>query len=87
MIGKKKQMEIIMPLGGMAWEILSKYYGLEDKGKTITEVIKGLPEERFYKIGDTFLIPNFHPASHVDPKIIDRQFRKFWEIAMKEIIV
>ncbi len=83
-----KQIEIvdpklIMPLGGMAWESLAKYFRL-DYGKTITEVINNLPSEGYIKVKDIYIIPNFHPASHVDPKIIDKQFAKIWEIVKQE---
>jgi hypothetical protein len=76
--------KIIMPLGGMAWEILSKYYNLQVFGKTITEVINNMPSEGYIKSGEIYLIPNFHPASHVDPKIIHRQFKIIWDIMKQE---
>lgn len=72
--------KIIMPLGGMAWEIISKKFDLKDNGKTITEVMNNLSKEQYLKVGDYYIIPNFHPASYVDPKIMVRQFSKIWEL-------
>lgn len=79
--------KIIMPLGGMAWEVVSKKFELDNLGKTITDVINKLPQRKYLKVKDTFIIPNFHPASYVDPKIIDGQFNKIWEIVKLEKIL
>jgi hypothetical protein len=72
--------KVIIPLGNMAWEVLARYYSLASFGKNITEVVnKSLPKG-IIKLDNVTIIPNFHPASHVDPKIIFSQFAKVWEV-------
>jgi hypothetical protein len=72
--------KIIMPLGTMAWESVIKHFNFQPSLRTLTEVMNNLPQEGCIKVNDTYIIPNFHPASYVDPKIMVKQFSRIWEI-------
>jgi hypothetical protein len=65
------QPKVIMTLGGMAWQSVSEYFKLRTyKGKTVTTVISEISDIGYLTVGDTIVIPNFHPASHVSPTIM-----------------
>jgi len=72
--------KIIMSLGNMAWESVKRYYNLNEeyKNMNITKVINKVLPKGYIKINDVTLIPNFHPASHVNPKTIYNQFKLLW---------
>lgn len=78
-----KQLEIVKPKiilasGGMAFDLLNRFYNLGYDGKTVTQVIKELGDD-VIKTAETIIIPNFHPASHTDPKIQTRIWSKIWD--------
>lgn len=78
-----RQLEIVKPKiilasGGMAFDVLNRFYNLGYDGKTVTQVIKELGDE-VIKVNETIIIPNFHPASHTDPKIQTRIWSKIWD--------
>lgn len=78
-----RQIEIVKPkiivaLGGMAFEVVNKYFRLGYEGKTITDVIVTLGQESIHA-DNTIIIPNFHPASHTDPKLQMQIWRKLWD--------
>ncbi|MBD3329350.1 hypothetical protein GF357_02540, partial [Candidatus Dojkabacteria bacterium] len=83
----KRQLEIlnpkvIMPLGGTAWKAVREIFKLALPEK-ITDVVNLLDAENVSK-DETIIIPNFHPASHVPPKIqfeVWDKFKRFAEIA------
>ena len=81
----KKQIEIVQPKvimtsGNLSWTSVSKIFGLEKYGQNISSALKTLGEEKYVKSGDTYIIPNYHPASYIDPKIIYSQFLQIWKI-------
>jgi hypothetical protein len=78
----KKQIEIIqpkviMPLGGTAWKMIGEIFNL-DYPETITNVITVLRKKPI-KINEQVIIPNFHPASHTDPKEQYQIWQTLWE--------
>lgn len=78
----KRQIEIIkpkviMPLGGIAWKMLATIFELK-QNLTISDVIEK-QTGRPIIIGDTKIVPNFHPASHTDPKIQMSIWKTIWE--------
>lgn len=78
-----KQIEIVKPKiilasGGMAFDVLNRFYNLGFDGQTVTQVINELGEN-VIKSAETIIIPNFHPASHTDPKLQTRIWSKIWE--------
>ncbi|MDQ6985585.1 MAG: hypothetical protein Q9M91_02140 [Candidatus Dojkabacteria bacterium] len=74
--------KVIMPLGRMGVEILDKKFELGlFIDKTLTQIVEENLDKEPIRVGDYSIIPNFHPASHTDPKKQIRQWRKIWEIA------
>ena len=72
--------KIIIPLGNMAWDVVKRHFKIDFKEKNITQIINKATPTGFFKINETYIIPNYHPASHVDPKIIHNQFEKIWDL-------
>jgi hypothetical protein len=78
-----KQLEIVKPkiiitLGGMAFDVVNNYFNLEYAGKTLTTVIGELGDN-VISVKNTIIIPNFHPASHTDPKLQLKIWSKVWK--------
>jgi uracil-DNA glycosylase len=69
--------QIIMPLGGIAWKMIDTIFELHTK-LTISQIIKKQKGEPII-IQNTKIIPNFHPASHTDPKIQMQIWKTIWE--------
>jgi hypothetical protein len=79
----KRQIEIVKPkiimtLGGLAFKVVDQFFELGFSGKNLTEVVKTLKDNIIRK-SDTIIIPNFHPASHIDPQIQLKIWEKIWE--------
>jgi len=72
------QPKIIIILGGMAFDVVNRYFQLGYGGKTVTKVIEELGDQ-VIKTKDTIIIPNFHPASHTDPKLQMKIWKKLWK--------
>lgn len=78
-----KQIEIVKPKviltsGGMGFDVVNKYFNLGFDGKTVTEVINEIGDG-VIKTDNTTIIPNFHPASHTDPKLQMKIWSKIWK--------
>lgn len=78
-----KQLDIVQPhviitLGGMAFDVVNRHFQLGYDGQTVTKVITDLGEN-VIRSGTTTIIPNFHPASHTDPKLQMRIWSKIWK--------
>lgn len=71
--------KVIMPLGNMAFDVVNKYYNLGYKKPQISKVIKNLKEDSAIYVDGTNIIPNFHPAAHVDPAIAKSIWYKIWD--------
>ncbi|MCB9803591.1 hypothetical protein H6763_02055 [Candidatus Nomurabacteria bacterium] len=69
---------IIMPLGELALIQVERYYDLKLEGKSLTEKISKLGSGVIEQNG-AVIIPNFHPASHVDPSIMLDRWKLLWE--------
>ena len=82
-----KQIDIIKPkiiitLGGLAFKSVAKKFNLDFGKKTISQIIKELGDDVIRVENDgqeVIIIPNFHPAAHVDPKIQMKIWRKIWD--------
>jgi uracil-DNA glycosylase len=72
------QPKIIVPFGGAAWSSVRKIFKLEDYPSKITDIVAILNRKPIV-IGDTTIIPNFHPASHTDPKIGYEIWKTIWK--------
>jgi hypothetical protein len=72
------QPKIIVPFGGAAWGSVQKIFKLENFPNKITDIVAILNRKPIV-IGDTTIIPNFHPASHTDPKIGYEIWKTIWK--------
>jgi uracil-DNA glycosylase len=68
---------IIMPLGNVAWGMVKSIFNINISG-TISNIIQ-IQNFQPIKVGDTVIIPNFHPASHTDPKLQYKIWKTIWE--------
>lgn len=78
-----KQIEIVSPkviitLGGMAFDVVNRHFELSYDGRTVTRVIEELGDD-VIQTEQAVIIPNFHPASHTDPKLQLRIWSKIWK--------
>ncbi len=69
--------KVIMPLGGIAWRMVDTIFKLNTK-LTISQIIKKQKGEPIIS-QKMKIIPNFHPASHTDPKIQMQIWKTIWE--------
>jgi hypothetical protein len=80
-----RQLDIIKPkliitLGNMGFEVVNKYFNLGYKEPKVTKLVEELEDKYFIEVGSTKILPNFHPAAHVDPKIQKKIWSKMWEV-------
>lgn len=72
------QPKVIMPLGGLALSQVEKCFHLDLPGKNLTQKIENLGEN-VVRVGETVIIPNFHPAAYIDTKIQMRIWKRVWD--------
>ncbi|MCK9368472.1 hypothetical protein M0R04_00640 [Candidatus Dojkabacteria bacterium] len=80
----KQQLDIVKPkiiitLGNLAFSSINKYFNLGYEGQKISEIITSLSSIGYINSGDTIIIPNYHPAAHIDPKIMKRLWKIVWD--------
>lgn len=69
--------KVIMPLGGIAWHMLNEIFQLGMKD-SISEIIMK-QDSKVIMVDGINIIPNFHPASHTDPKIQLSLWERVWD--------
>jgi len=69
--------KIIIPLGNTAWSMIRDIFKLYDYDLKISNVINNLGKNNII-IGDTIIIPNYHPAAHINPNIQYDIWKKIW---------
>jgi hypothetical protein len=79
----KKQIDIvkpklIIPLGNLAFNVVNRYFGLGYKETKIGKIINNLGSNGIIDLGDTKILPIYHPASHMDPKIQKDIWKRMW---------
>lgn len=67
--------KVVMPLGNLALESVNRFYNLGYDNPKISEVVQGGPIVK----SDVVIIPNYHPAAHVDPNIQMDIWRQIWK--------
>lgn len=82
----KQQIDIVNPkviltFGNLAFGVVNQYFKLGYEKIKISQIIDANKEVGYIKVGDTIIIPNYHPAAHVDPKIQMGIWEKLWELA------
>jgi uracil-DNA glycosylase len=73
--------KIVIPLGNLGLRVANDYYDLGIKNIKISEYLKEIADVGYIKKEDTYILPNYHPAAHVDPKIQLKIWSKLWEVA------
>lgn len=73
------QPKLIITLGNMAFEVVNRRFSLGYKNPKITKVIDELGEGSAINAEKTTILPNFHPAAHVDPNIQTKIWEKMWD--------
>lgn len=74
------QPKVILTLGGLAFKAVQRKYNLDFGKKTISQIIRELGDDVIrVENGKTIIIPLFHPAAHVDPKIMLEGWKKIWD--------
>lgn len=72
--------KIIITLGNLAFKVINKKFNLGLEKKNLTQVIDSLKDANgVMKVGTMTIIPNYHPAAHIDPKIQKEIWRKIWQ--------
>ncbi|MBI2356537.1 hypothetical protein HYV12_00555 [Candidatus Dojkabacteria bacterium] len=71
------QPKLIIPLGNLAFSVINRYYGLEYTDIKISKIINSL-EGGFIHLNSVSILPNYHPAAHVDPKVQKAIWEKMW---------
>jgi len=66
---------VVMPLGNLALESVNKFYNLGYDKPKISQVVQDGPIIK----SDVVVIPNYHPAAHVNPKIQVDIWKKIWK--------
>lgn len=75
------QPKIIVPLGGTAWGMVRNIFNLNSYPDKISPLINSLAKaEKRIETANCTIIPNFHPASHTDPKVQVEIWREVWEV-------
>lgn len=70
--------KIIMPLGGLALDQIEKYFDLNLEGNSLTEKIDNLNTGVIIQ-KETIIIPNYHPAAHINPQTMLEKWKLIWE--------
>lgn len=71
--------KVIMTLGALAFDVVNKYFNLGEREKRISEIIMKYKSTGFIKtLNGTYVIPNYHPAAHVNPKVQLKIWSKLW---------
>lgn len=81
----KRQIEIIKPkiiltLGDMALKQVIKAMDIEVNYKNLTKFIEETEDKKYIVYKQTIIIASFHPAAHVDPKMIYERVAMVWKI-------
>lgn len=72
--------KVIMPLGNLAFGVVNKYFDLGYTNIKLSNVLGSLKDTNGIIQNDgTTIIPNYHPAAHVSPKMMKENWRKIWE--------
>lgn len=80
--------KIILTLGDMGFRVAERYFDLNSKkgrfkNKTLTQIINELGDKVIYSNysngNKVVIIPNFHPAAHVSPKLQIEIWGKVWK--------
>jgi hypothetical protein len=69
--------KVIIPLGGTAWGMVRSIFELKQMPGKISDVVNSLNGKPII-VKNTAIIPNFHPASHTDPKIQYEIWKTVW---------
>jgi hypothetical protein len=73
--------KVIMTLGNLGFSVVNEYYRLGFKEHTLSEVLAKLQGSHgVIKMNDVVIIPNYHPAAHINPKIQKDIWRKIWDL-------
>lgn len=80
----KRQIDIIkpklvIPLGNLAFGVVNRYYNLGYKDIKVSKIINDLPSGTI-DVNHVIILPNFHPAAHIDPNIQKDIWKKMWNI-------
>jgi len=71
--------KIVIPLGNLAIRVVDGHYNLGLGKVKVTELVNKLKPKGYIKKGEVIIIPNFHPAAHIDPKIQLNIWSKVWD--------
>jgi len=72
--------KIVIPLGNLALRSVDKHYQLGINNKKISKLVEELRPKGYIQKGQTYILPNFHPASHITPKIQLDIWKKIWQL-------
>jgi hypothetical protein len=84
----KRQIEIVKPiiiltLGDMALKQVIRAMNIKINYKNLTKFIDETKEKKYFTHQGTLIIPSFHPAAHVNPKIIYERLAMVWQFDNK----
>ncbi|MDO8609032.1 MAG: uracil-DNA glycosylase family protein [bacterium] len=71
--------KIILTLGDMALKQVFNAMDIPIKYKNLTQYINEIQEKKYIIYNGIIIIPSFHPAAHVNPKIIYDRLSLVWE--------
>jgi len=79
----KRQIKIVQPkviltLGDMALKQVILALDIPIRYKTLTQFIKDIERKKYFLHNNIIIIPSFHPAAHVDSKIVYDTIGMVW---------
>jgi uracil-DNA glycosylase family 4 len=80
----KRQIETVKPkavltLGDMALKQIVLALDIPLEYKTLTQFINSIKNKKYFIHNDIIIIPSFHPAAHVDLKLIYDRIGMVWQ--------
>lgn len=80
-----KQIEIVKPkvimtLGNLGFSVVNEYYNLGFTKNKLSLILEKLQKQNgIILLNNVVIVPNYHPAAHINPKIQKDIWRKIWE--------
>lgn len=81
-----KQIEIVQPkvvmtLGNLALSLVNRYYNLDYKDVKLSDILTSLKKNNgVITREEVLIIPNYHPAAHINPSIKKEIWSKMWTL-------
>lgn len=72
------QPKLIIPLGNLAFGVVNKYYNLGYSKIKVRKIVNSL-NNGVINLNNVTILPNYHPAAHINPKIQKAIWQKMWE--------